>query len=444
MALLGPVVGTGTRERLDELVEVDPKLGVSRLVWLRTPAVSAAPKQVLAQLDKLAYVQELGAGRWDLACLAANQVARLAALGRRLPAQAVARMGEERRLAVLVCFSVHALGRLTDEILDLFDLALGATERKARRQLEEWRITNAASTDRKLRLLVSLGRILLDPSTSADAKLAEVAADIGIERLCDGDRRGSRAAPPRRRRHGRLARHPTAPAPPVHPDNVGPHHLLLPRRRRALLGALELIKTTPRRAKLPKGAPVGFIGRSWLPYVQHDDGLDRRFYEWPRRGSCAALFAPARCGRRPVGGTTTPRRSSSRPPNGPPCAATPWRSPAPRRRPWSAWTPPGPSSPTPPPSSTPPWADGSCVRLKDGRVVISPITAQPEDQRADELGPDRRPPPRIRPHRCVDRGGRLGRLHRYVRRRRASDPRGRRTISYTSTPRSWPRRATSA
>jgi len=80
---LEPVLGAHTRRALDALCVTDVRLGVSRLVWLGREARSASPAQIVAQLEKLAFLRQLGAPEWELEAVSANRRRQLAALARR-------------------------------------------------------------------------------------------------------------------------------------------------------------------------------------------------------------------------------------------------------------------------------------------------------------------------------------------------------------------------
>jgi len=92
-------------------------------------------------------------------------------------------MSEQRRYPILLCFGAQAVVEITDELVDLFDRCLQAAYGRARRELDELRRSEARSTNEKVRLLVELGRILLNPDADPARKLALVDERIGSERL---------------------------------------------------------------------------------------------------------------------------------------------------------------------------------------------------------------------------------------------------------------------
>lgn len=121
---LEPVLDAQTRRALDALCVTDVRLGVSRLVWLAREARSASPAQIVAQLEKLAFLRELGAPGWQLETVSANRRRQLAALARRSTTAALAGRPDRLRYPALLCFCHDQAVRLLDEILDRADQAV--------------------------------------------------------------------------------------------------------------------------------------------------------------------------------------------------------------------------------------------------------------------------------------------------------------------------------
>src|SRR4051794_17257208 len=79
-------------------------------------------------------------------------------------------MPEQRRYPILVAFLHQTLIDLTDEALDLFDRCLAEAYHRASRDLEDFRLSVARSTNEKVRLFREIGRVVLDPKVK-DANL---------------------------------------------------------------------------------------------------------------------------------------------------------------------------------------------------------------------------------------------------------------------------------
>ncbi len=270
------------RARLDGLLVDDAQLHRSRLSWLRQRAVAITPRAILGELQKLTYLRGVGVEDWDVSALSPNRVKLLGQLAGSSPVQALARMSEQRRYPILLCFGAQAVVEITDELVDLFDRCLQAAYGRARRELDELRRSEARSTNEKVRLLVELGRILLDPDADPARKLALVDERIGPERLRAAIEDAERIARPEDDHYFDLlaVRH-------SHLREFTPTFLAAMDFRAGgaaepLTDAVKLLgELNARRArKVPAEASMDFVPARWRPYVVVDDGqIDRRYWE---------------------------------------------------------------------------------------------------------------------------------------------------------------------
>jgi hypothetical protein len=170
---LAPVLTRACKARLDGLLIVDPAIGRSRLAWLQQSVASSTPPTALVTLEKRAFCRGWGVDRWDVSPLSPNRLKFLAQIARRCTNQALQRMPEQRRYPILVAFLYQTLVDLTDEALDLFDHCLADAYHRARRDLEDFRLSVASATDEKVRLFREIGRVVLDPAVrDADLRRA--------------------------------------------------------------------------------------------------------------------------------------------------------------------------------------------------------------------------------------------------------------------------------
>jgi hypothetical protein len=95
--------------------------------------------------------------------LTPNRLKFLAQIARRSTNPAPRRMPEQRRYPILVAFLYQTLVDLTDEALDLFDRSLAEAYHRAGRDLKEFRLAVARSTNEEVRLFREIGRVVLDP-----------------------------------------------------------------------------------------------------------------------------------------------------------------------------------------------------------------------------------------------------------------------------------------
>jgi TnpA family transposase len=136
---LAPQLTPALREALDRLLVPDPVIaGRTRHAWLRSRPTTISAKAMHRELEKRAFlIETVGADRFDLSALSPNRLSWLAQTGRQQTNQALQRMAPERRYPVLMAFCVEALERCTDDALEVFDRALGTSERAAQRKREE-------------------------------------------------------------------------------------------------------------------------------------------------------------------------------------------------------------------------------------------------------------------------------------------------------------------
>ncbi|MCA1697705.1 MAG: DUF4158 domain-containing protein [Actinobacteria bacterium] len=165
---LEPLLDAQTRRALDALCVTDVRLGVSRLVWLGREARSASPAQIVAQLEKLAFLRELGAPDWQLEAVSANRRRQLGALGRRSTTAALAGRPDRLRYPALLCFCHDQAVRLLDEILDRADQAIGEAHGQALRELRDVKAQTATAANEKVALFDLLVGLLLDDRVADD------------------------------------------------------------------------------------------------------------------------------------------------------------------------------------------------------------------------------------------------------------------------------------
>jgi hypothetical protein len=122
----------------------------------------------------------MAADRFDLSPLPPNRRSWLAQAGRQQANQALARMAPERRYPVLMAFCVEALERCTDDALEVFERALGATERAARRKREELERRGRRDIQTTVRRFIDLSQVVLEAHDSGTDVLRLVERRIGI------------------------------------------------------------------------------------------------------------------------------------------------------------------------------------------------------------------------------------------------------------------------
>lgn len=280
---LSPLIA-GVAEVLDALLVVDASLGEARLNWLSEAATASSPRAIGAQLDKLDFLQAMGADRWDLSALNPNRRRQLADEVRRRTSQSVQRMRPERRLPALLVFCHDRAARLADELVDLADQAIGRMHSRSSNALDEMKQANAQAANDKVLLFIRLARLVLDESIAPEALRAAILAAIPAERLSAAVEEAEPLARPADDNYFDLMAHRYPQLRSWAPDWLRTLDLRAGQGGEELVEAVEVLRELNRtgRRVLPEGAPVGFVPRPWRPYVNVGPPgakLDRRYWE---------------------------------------------------------------------------------------------------------------------------------------------------------------------
>jgi TnpA family transposase len=293
---LTPLLTSARQDWLDALLELDPALGRTRLTWFRQEATSHAASQILATLEKIAFLIEAGVAQWMLAGLTPNRVKSLAQVGWRTTTQQLQRMPPVRRYPILLAVLHQALQHHTDIAVELYDQCLGACYTDARQELDEFRKVAARSTNDQLLLFQELGQVLLDTAI-ADAAVRAVS----FARVPEAVLRAAVAAT------AALVRPRQDAAIDFFGKPYGYLRQFVPTWLRTLtlhtqgpddtvLRAVDVLRTldqasTPRA--VPREVPMAMVAEPWRPYVRERGGeISRRYYElctlWQLRSALRA------------------------------------------------------------------------------------------------------------------------------------------------------------
>lgn len=257
------------RTELDGLLVVDPDLGNTRLHWLTTGPTRPSPVAVKAELAKYAFLRGLDAHELDLSVLPTERRRFLATIGRRSTAQALARRDPERHYPILLTLLSQCAIDVLDEVVQLYDQAVSATDHRVEHKLEEKLAARAKASEDRLGLLDEVLSVLTDPDVADEAVGALLRGGIGMERLRRARESGPRRLPPD---HGHL-------------EMVDASYSHLREFAPAVLGAIGfdggtaaqpllkavrvLVELNATRArKVPDDAPEDFVPTRWRGYLE--------------------------------------------------------------------------------------------------------------------------------------------------------------------------------
>ena len=256
-------------EDLDDLLEVTPSLGRTRLAWLGEGATQATPKAIKAELDKLTFLRGLDADTFDVGMLAPERRRWLAGIGRRSTNQALQRRPSVRRYSVLLATITEAAVEILDELLGMYDQAVSATEQRARHRLDEQLAERARAGESRQGLLDDILEIACDLGIADEDVGGLLRGRLGLERLLAA-RRDPAQRPPRD--HGHLA---LIEASYGHVREFAPAVLATIRfvggtDARPLLAAVEVLRelNATGSRKVPDGAPTSFVPARWRGYLE--------------------------------------------------------------------------------------------------------------------------------------------------------------------------------
>ncbi len=276
----GPVLTPALQEALDGLLDVPASATAAQVKQLGQETRTV--REIGEAIEKLELLRELGADRWDLGMIPANRRRLLAQYVRHATSQAISRRDAAFRYPALLSFCSEAVARVTDEITDLFDDGVAAQHAKARRALVARKLSVADSANASVVLLGELLEVLLDPEIP-DPKVRQAV--------------WQRATPEELQRALELAAEIKRPLEDSHLEQLGERYratrefsprVLEELRLRAnpdgakLLEAVESLRDLNRRGarRVPDDAPIGFVPRSWRPYVRlPGGGIDRHHWE---------------------------------------------------------------------------------------------------------------------------------------------------------------------
>jgi len=277
--LLRPVLAQFPTGRLDALVATDPVRGVAPLVWLGDGATTASPDQVKAEVAKLAYLRDLGADRLDLTAVPPERLRHLAALARRSTPRALRQMAPERRHTILVAALAAGHTEIVDEVVQLFDQALSATDTRARNRVAERRLEAADADVDRLALLDEILDVVLDDDLD-DAAVGLALRGMGSERLARASRSDDDRLP-KDGGHLELMEASFAHVRSFAPQVLGALSFAASVSPSEVLDAVVLLQAmnAEGRRHVPADTGIEFVPPRWRPYldVTHAAGDENRF-----------------------------------------------------------------------------------------------------------------------------------------------------------------------
>lgn len=264
------------------LTPLSERGGTSTLAWLRQAPGSPAARNLVGLVERLRTVRQLGLDRDREGAVLPAAFDALAGEGLRRTSQHLRDLAQPRRAATVAAAAIRLEAELTDTALHMFDKLMGGLSRRAERRASD----NAAGALRDaqghLRLLARAGRALIAAHEEGTDAAEAVERAVGWAPFLRAVAEAERLARPEtvEVRAELVQRWPTTRqfAPALLETFVFEGAASVS----GLLKAVALLRELNRDGKrtLPRDVPVGFIRRSWRPFVMGADGRpERRAWE---------------------------------------------------------------------------------------------------------------------------------------------------------------------
>jgi len=294
--LLSSVLSPSVRAFLDRLLAVKSGSKLTRVQWLNDREVTNDTNAILAMLERYSYLKSHGVHSWNLSEINPNRRKLLAAIGRRSSAQALRTRRDESRYSILACMIWETSEDITDDILEMFDRNLASLHSCAQRELREYRSLIGTSTDKKIRMLEMIGRIVLNHGIRDQKVRSTIFSNIEKEELQKAVLECRDLARPDGNvvwdffsaRYAHIRKFSRLFIEQMRFENR-PH-------LNGLMKAISNIRLIDRghSRSLPRNTPTDFVDRTWAPYVNNGRGQIQR----PAYELCAlwTLRLSLRCG----------------------------------------------------------------------------------------------------------------------------------------------------
>lgn len=141
------------RKKLDNLLQSDPKTKKTHLEYLSNPPFTISIKGIKDALIRLQTLRQLEAMHWDTSRVPVKRMQQLAQHAIAVRSQAIARMNDERRIAMLVAFTKFYTQNAQDDVIDIMDRYLTDLFAKTYRKEQKERLRTIKDLDKTARQL---------------------------------------------------------------------------------------------------------------------------------------------------------------------------------------------------------------------------------------------------------------------------------------------------
>jgi TnpA family transposase len=295
--VLAGQVSRDLRGRLESLLTVEEASRRSGLERLRRPPRAPTIDGLVAALERLAESRALGVGGVDVTVVPASRLRALASYGYSTRAQAICRLGEDRRTATLVASAVSVATDALDDAVTCLDVVVGSLLARVERVGQQERLRRLGDFDAAALALREVCLLLLDPSVSDTELRAAVFGRVPRSQIEAATTTvGSLAKPSGDHHYGELlSRYPHVRR--FLPLLAATVSFEAGRSGRDVLDAWRYLVSLDGAEPVDAGrVPMAVVSRAWRAHVEPESGsLDRRAYTF-----CVLEALPSALRRRDV------------------------------------------------------------------------------------------------------------------------------------------------
>ncbi|WP_233874710.1 Tn3 family transposase [Paraburkholderia adhaesiva] len=279
--LLTRALTDGQRTALDALLLPYSERPVSRLAWLRQSPGDPSARAVLAHIERLRAIREIGLPPDIGHSIHQNRLLQLAREGGQTAVYQIEEYETDRRHATLIAILLDTSASLTDETINLHDRLIGSFFTKAKHKYEKRFAADGKAVNEKVRLYAKVGAALIaakeaksDPFEAIEAVVPWEAFTASVKEAQDLARDTEFDSMALLAEHYIQLRR-------YAPTFLDTFEFRGAPARQNLLDAIALLREMNRTEvrKVPADAPTTFLGPRWKRFVIKDDGVDRKFYE---------------------------------------------------------------------------------------------------------------------------------------------------------------------
>lgn len=269
------------RQMLDNLLSVREGTMTSSLTWLRQPPGVPNAKHVLAHIDRLRTIGNLGLSDGLERIIHQNRLLKIAREGSQMTSQHLRDLESTRRYATLVAVVHDTRAALIDEIIDMHDRILGMLFNRAKRHHADRFQQSGKAINDKLRLYFRIGRALLEAKQSGGDPFVAIESILPWQVFTESVTEAEKLAQPADFDYLPLIGDGFTQLRRYTPTLLESLQLKAAPAARDILEGVEMLKSMNQRQarKVPEDAPTSFVRKRWENVVRTEDGLDRRFYE---------------------------------------------------------------------------------------------------------------------------------------------------------------------